>query len=330
MVAATSSYLTYHLPVDPLYRHNKRAAVTAAKILRFTARPPQKHAGSFFPTPSPEARHPTLGEGYKRAVSEPGRRTEAASAVLSWSRSRTAFDISITRFGIEATSNSMPPSSPAAATRFDVPFPRPLWKSGGDGKRGGADVEVQLISRGVKREGVRLVGGSKGTEQRKRHRRRGERERQGERQRGREWENTGWFGAHRGCRRDCGDRSRRICPYLLGALNSRDASQRRAANRERGWGRGGEIRSNRLTFRCATIQVSIKCNAVNRRCAPRVDRIAAAPVDFKNVISAATETSLFEDEKGFVTRPTRPAHRECRSRSRPLVRANVYNCRRSR
>lgn len=41
--------------------------------------------------------------------------------VLSWSRPRTGFDISITRFGIEATSNSMPPASPSLHPgRFDV------------------------------------------------------------------------------------------------------------------------------------------------------------------------------------------------------------------
>lgn len=41
--------------------------------------------------------------------------------VLSWSRPRTGFDISITRFGIEATSNSMPPSSSSLHPgRFDV------------------------------------------------------------------------------------------------------------------------------------------------------------------------------------------------------------------
>lgn len=132
----TALFLVHYVLADPFYRYNKRVAVTAAKISRFTAtataRFPQKHAGCelFFPTLARGATQP--GEGYKRAPPCPvGRRIEAASAVLSWSRSRTAFDISIRRFGIEATSNSMPPPRPPPAS---TSFPRPLWKSGGDGE----------------------------------------------------------------------------------------------------------------------------------------------------------------------------------------------------
>lgn len=84
---------------------------------------------------------------------------------------------------------------------------------------GGADVEVQLISRGVKREGKR--------------------EREGV---------IRWRA--RGMSQGLRWQIRRIYPYLLGALNSRDASTGAVS----GW-----FLLNRLTFRCMRLlRLSIK------------------------------------------------------------------------
>lgn len=58
-------------------------------------------------------------------------------------------------FEFHATNTSLPAASTC--------FPHPLWKSDEDGwKCGGVGVEVQLISRGVKRERDRLVGDPRG------------------------------------------------------------------------------------------------------------------------------------------------------------------------
>lgn len=136
-----------------------------------------------------------------------------------------------------------PPWPPPASTSF----PRPLSKNGGDGKRGGADVEVQLISRGVKRRGeVRLVGGSKGAEERQGVRERESQSGIGERQRREtalESERTGVVWRSQGVSQGLRWQIRRICPYLFRALNSRDASQRRAA------GRGDSLESVNIPMR---------------------------------------------------------------------------------
>jgi hypothetical protein len=135
-------------------------------------------------------------------------------AVLSWSfDSWTGFDISITRFGIEATSNSIPcsPDLPLA-DRPDRPFASAILSSSV-----AEEPSREWETRWCRRRGPINQSG--------RETRGGPTHGQCERKQGRKArELAGVQGAGQRPSQGLWWQIRRICPYLLEALNSRDAN----------------------------------------------------------------------------------------------------------
>lgn len=120
-------YMTSEIRIEDYQYNTSALRLRLARYRRFTTTHGQifpknmrKERGLFSALPEHNPIRPGRinggGSAFNPASTKPRHRL-----VLSWSRPRAGFDISITRFGIEATSNSMPPASPSLRPgRFDV------------------------------------------------------------------------------------------------------------------------------------------------------------------------------------------------------------------